>query len=854
MSRPREAASDTGNVTLHRAVRNALYHVSPSVGEKCAHLWDVLQPVFRGRMSVRGAAKYIVRGLCPGLGGKFTYFGTRVYFPKASFIFRSTCEAGTWEPEVTAWLCRSVEPDKTFIDVGANIGLISVPVLRAVPNSHVLSIEPSPNSVPYLTRTCGESGFQDRWQIVAKVASDSVGRAQFFTTLPCYGAWDGLRDTGLAGARSLIEVNQTTVDTEWKRLGCPPVSCMKIDVEGGEGNVLKGSEEMVRSERPHVLLEWSRENLASHGMSAGFLLDYANSHEYDLLAFPSLNPIAGVHALELEMLNTEMFLLVPQQTRLSSFNGDRADLDLVVDAAPATVSLPDKTESLFKDAENYDEHAEHFATDHLLTDIKERTIWSAAVTATAQVTQFILMLVSTMVLARLLTPHDFGLVAMVTTVIGFFRIFNEAGLSTATVQREGITHAQVSNLFWTNVAVGATISLILAMGAPVVAWFYREPQLVSITLALCITFLFTTSTVQHLALLKRQMRFKMVALIQTSSVFAGILTGITMALLNFGYWSLVGMQIATPLTALLVTWSVSRWRPQLPRRQSGTGSLLSFGANLTASSFLWSLARGSDALLIGRVYGSASIGLYSRAAALIARPVEQFLPPIESVFVPMLSRLQNQPERYRRVLLQAYEVIAITSFLFGGLLLALAYPLTLFVLGPKWEKAASIFAGFTLVAAYSPFSSMSTWLLTSQGRGRDFLRLSVINSSVTVASFLVGLPFGPAGVALSYSASCLLILLPVVHYIAGRQGPVRTMDLWGRFFTHLPLWFVISGSAWLSRFLIMGSPPSIQLLVRVPIGLAAGAIFISIFPPARRVVLRLIHTLQELRACRESSA
>jgi PST family polysaccharide transporter len=442
---------------------------------------------------------------------------------------------------------------------------------------------------------------------------------------------------------------------------------------------------------------------------------------------------------------------------------------------------------------------------------------------------------------------------MVTTVIGFFRIFNEAGLSTATVQREGITHAQVSNLFWTNVAVGGVISLILAMGAPVVAWFYREPQLVSITLALCITFLFTTSTVQHLALLKRQMRFKMIALIQVSSVAAGILTGIGLALLKCGYWSLVGMQMTMPVMACLITWTVSRWRPQLPTRQSGTGSLLSFGANLTASSFLWSLARGSDSLLIGRVYGPASIGLYSRAAALVARPVEQFLPSIESVFVPMLSRLQSQPERYRRVVLQAYEVIAITSFLFGGLLLALAYPLTLVVLGPKWEKAASIFAGFTLVAAYSPISSVCTWLLTSQGRGRDFLRLSLISSSVTVASFLVGLPFGPTGVALSYSASCLLILLPAVHYIAGRRGPVTTRDLWGRFLTHLPLWVVVCGATWLTRFLIMDSRPLIQLLVRVPVGLLAGALFICVFAPARRVVLGLIHTLRELRASRKSS-
>jgi PST family polysaccharide transporter len=498
-----------------------------------------------------------------------------------------------------------------------------------------------------------------------------------------------------------------------------------------------------------------------------------------------------------------------------------------------------------------DPNEKHLRTDHLFADLKGHTVSSAFVTVAAQGAQFVLNLGSIMILARLLTPRDFGLVAMVTTIIGFFRIFNEAGLSTATVQSDGITHAQVSNLFWTNIIVGGTISLILAVGAPVVAAFYREPRLIAITVALSITFLFTTATVQHMALFKRQMRFKMIALIQVSSVAAGILTAIVMASLRFGYWSLVGMQIATPLIAFLLTWAMSSWRPQLPARGTGTRSLLSFGANLTASTFLWSFARGSDGLLIGRVYGPASVGLYSRAMALISRPVEQLIGPIESVFVPMLSRLQTQPARYRRIFLESYEVIVIASFLLAGLLLALAHPLTLVVLGPKWEKAAGIVAGFTLVAAYSPISSVSTWLLTSQGRGRDFLRLSLVSSSVVLASFVAGLPFGPTGIAISYSVSCLLIVLPTDHYVAGRCGPVTTRDLWGRFFTHLPLWGVVYTATWLTRLLVFGTSPLIQLFVGTLAGLLAGAAFIWAFPSARRVALDLIDIVQELQVSRK---
>ena len=203
------------------------------------------------------------------------------------------------------------------------------------------------------------------------------------------------------------------------------------------------------------------------------------------------------------------------------------------------VTSPDKLEAT-GNAGRIDPNERHFVTAHLLTDLRRRTVSSGFVTAVAQGVQFALTLVSTVILARLLTPRDFGLVAMSWTIIGFSQVFKEAGLSTATVQREGITHAQVSNLFWINVVLSGLISLLVAAAAPAVAWFYREPLLVEVTLALSITILLAGLAVQHMALLNRQMRFKAIALIQVGSVLAGVLVGVGMAWLNYGYWSLVG--------------------------------------------------------------------------------------------------------------------------------------------------------------------------------------------------------------------------------------------------------------------------------------------------------------------------
>ena len=266
-----------------------------------------------------------------------------------------------------------------------------------------------------------------------------------------------------------------------------------------------------------------------------------------------------------------------------------------------------------------DRHQEHFKTDHLLTNLKGRAISSGAVTMSAQAAKFLLNLVSIMILARLLTPREFGIVAMVTTVAGFLRVFKDAGLSTATVQREVITHAQVSNLFWINIAVSAFSSLVLAGSAPIIAWFYHNPRLIDITLLLSATFLISGSTVQHQALLKRQMRFKALALIDVCSMAVGVLVAIGMALLGCGYWSLVGSSLSMEIAGLLFTWSASRWRPGLPSRRSGIGPLLRFGAHQTAGSLIATIARGSDNLLIvGFIRGPSHSTLLWCAGGVLA--------------------------------------------------------------------------------------------------------------------------------------------------------------------------------------------------------------------------------------------
>jgi len=494
-------------------------------------------------------------------------------------------------------------------------------------------------------------------------------------------------------------------------------------------------------------------------------------------------------------------------------------------------------------------HDRHLSTDHLLANLKDHTVSSGVVTGVAQAAKFVIYFAYMMILVRLLDPKDFGLVGMVTAFTGVLRIFKEAGLSTATIQQEGVTHAQVSNLFWINVVVSGLMSLLVAAAALPISMFYHDSRLIGITLVLSTTFLFSATAVQHIALLNRQMRFKLVALIEVGSMTASLVVGVSMAWAGCRYWAIVGGMIALEAAALLLTWVVSGWRPQRFKRQQGTRPLLAFGANLTAGNFVGFIVAGLDVVLIGRVYGAVSVGLYGRAQALLMRPLDQLLGPMSTVFLPTLSRLRSQPERYRGAFLRVYDAIALLSLFGTAIVLPLARPVTLVFLGPKWEQAAAIFAGFAIAALYLPFAMITRWLLTSQGRGRDILISTLLVSAVTVGAFVYGIQFGPVGVAVAFSISGLLIRLPIIYHIAGRSGPVSTKDLWMVFVRHLPLWifvFLLTLTA-LTRHAVAAMSPFLQLLICVPVGLLGGAAYIYFSPPQRRALDHLFNALGELR-------
>lgn len=479
---------------------------------------------------------------------------------------------------------------------------------------------------------------------------------------------------------------------------------------------------------------------------------------------------------------------------------------------------------------------DQLSTDHLRPEIRNRTISGGVASAASQATQLVLTLGYNVVLARLLSPHEFGLVALATTVAGFLQVFKEAGLPTATIQRDNVTQAQVTNLFWMNVAVSSTAAMVMAASAPLVARFFREPELVPVSLALSLAFVLEGLAAQHLALLNRQMRFPVIALINVGCGAAGFAVGVILAATGWSYWSLVGATLSTAAFRAIAIWLSSGWRPHLPTRHSGVRPLVRFGLDLTLVGVVHAVTRGCDSILIGRYLGTEAVGVYSRATVLLTRPIEGLTAPIFAVIVPALSRLQGEPQRYRRAFLRTFEALAIGGCIFTGLFLPLAEPVVLVVLGEKWAGVAPIFAALSVSALHVPASTATSWLYTSQGRGRELLLTASLAGIVMVLALGVGTLFGPVGVAVAYSASGVLAALPMTFTIAGRRGPVSAGDLWSAYARHMPVLLVVLAATWGS---VIASAhvlsPIQQLAVCVPAGLLAASVAVLIFPTTRVV-------------------
>ena len=399
-----------------------------------------------------------------------------------------------------------------------------------------------------------------------------------------------------------------------------------------------------------------------------------------------------------------------------------------------------------------------------MKDLREKTIRGGFAKVCAQAATFLLRVGSLMVLARLLEPKDFGLVGMVTAVIGVLNLFRDFGLSTATVQRTTITDEQVSTLFWINMLVGAILGILSFVIAPVVAAFYHEPRLSAVTAVLAFGFLFNAAGVQHSALLQRQMRFTALAVIDILSLLASVAAGIGMALVGYGYWALVGMTIASPVVSTICVWVTTAWVPSRPRRRAGIRSMMRLGGTITVNSLVVYVAYNFEKVLLGRYWGAEALGIYGRAYQLANIPTDNLNSSIGGVAFSALSRIQDDPLRFKSYFLKGYSLVLALTIPITIVCTLFANDAILVLLGPKWKDAVPVFRLLTptilMFALMNPFS----WLLFAIGMVGRSLKIALVIAPLVIAGYVMGLPYGPKGVALGYSAAMALWVVPHIAW------------------------------------------------------------------------------------------
>jgi O-antigen/teichoic acid export membrane protein len=396
-----------------------------------------------------------------------------------------------------------------------------------------------------------------------------------------------------------------------------------------------------------------------------------------------------------------------------------------------------------------------------MKDLRERAIRGASARICAQAASFIVRIGSLMVLARLLDPRDFGLVGMVTAVTGILDLFRDFGLSTASVQRAEVTEEQYSTLFWVNLLVGGVLSVFALALAPILGAFYHQPQLFWITSVVALSFVLNAAGAQHSALLQRQMRFGALAVIDIVSLLLSTGLAIGMAVAGFGYWALVMNIVSRPLTFTLGMWLATKWIPGSPSRAIGIRSMIRFGGTITLNGIVLYIAFNFQQVLLGRFWGADALGIYGRASQLIGIPVDNLNSAVGVVAFAALSRIQDDPERFKRYFLKGYSlVVALTLPATIGCAI-FSDDLIFVLLGPKWMDAAEIFRILAPTIMVFAIANPLSWLLTSLGLVDRALKIALVFAPLVMIGSAIGLPYGPRGVAIAYSVVMTIGIVPI---------------------------------------------------------------------------------------------
>lgn len=409
--------------------------------------------------------------------------------------------------------------------------------------------------------------------------------------------------------------------------------------------------------------------------------------------------------------------------------------------------------------------------------LKNKALKGIAWTSLSQVGQQMIRFIIGVVLARLLSPEEFGLMGMILVFVGFAGLLSDFGFTSAIIQKSEITTDHLSSIFWVNVLIGSFIASLLIVLAPLIANFYGYSILESITRLVALTFLINSFNMVQKAIVTKKLQFHILAFRNLLSIIVSGFVAILLAINGFGIWSLAWQSIVASLTGVILLWSVTDWRPKFQFSGNAIKELLPYSTNLVGSTFINYWMRNLDNLLLGKFLDSNALGLYARAYGLMLLPMKQISQVIGVVMFPVLSSIKEDVPRVKKVFLKTINAIALLSFpIFFGLLVV-ADDFILAVYGQKWVQVIPILKILCVIGAFQSIQYANAWIFTSQGRTDLLLRWSLFSGLFLVAAFIIGIAFGTISqFVYSYSVASLLLIYPSFSF-AGRIIDLKFIEI-----------------------------------------------------------------------------
>lgn len=395
-----------------------------------------------------------------------------------------------------------------------------------------------------------------------------------------------------------------------------------------------------------------------------------------------------------------------------------------------------------------------------MSGIRQQAVSGLKWTAISQASRLGARFLAVVILARLLPPSDFGLVAMAVVVTGFANLFSDFGTATAIIQKPDPSPRLLYSVFWLNVALGVGLAALLGFFAPLIAYGFAEPRLKEVLWVMLLTFPIVSLGAVHQALLEKASLFRPLAIIEATAAFFGLVAAIGAAWAGWGVFSLI---LQTLLAAFITTvglWIVSRWRPDFCWDIREIRSVMSFSGNLVGFNVFNYFTRNVDNLLIGRFLGATELGYYSMAYQLMLWPLQNIASVVGRALFPVFSRLQADQGRLAGAYIQATAAITLLTapLMFG--FFVLREPFVMVGLGEHWRPVVNVLAWLVPVGLLQSIGTTVGTLYLATGRTDVMFKWGIAAGLLVIPAFAIGLQWGITGVAAAYAVASLLLFLP----------------------------------------------------------------------------------------------